>query len=183
MPPPRLVQIGVIGAAHGVRGEVRVKSFTAEPGALARHQPLTGPGGAPAFTVAALRPLKDDMVVVRFRGIDSRDAAEALNGLGLFVPRDALPPTDEDEFYHADLIGLRVETADGTVLGEVIAAPSFGADDLLEVRLTGPRRRAVFLPFSKAVVPVVDVAGGRVVVDPPDGWLDEPSPADPRERR
>lgn len=175
MPQPLLVQIGVIGAAHGVRGEVRVKAFTADPTALKRYRPITDAAGARTFTVAGLRPLKDDMLVVRFKGVDTRDAAEALNGVGLFAPRSALPPTDdEDDFYYADLIGLRAETADGATIGEVVAVQNFGADDLLEIRLARARR-TVYLPFTKAVVPTVDLAGGRVVIEPPQGALDAPS--------
>lgn len=178
--PSRLVQVGVIGAAHGVRGEVRVKAFTADPTSLKAYKPLTAADGVRVFGIAALRRLKDDMVVVRFRGIDSREAAEKLTGLGLFVPRDALPPAeDEDEFYWADLIGLRAETAGGVLLGHVAALQNFGADDLLEVRLEGARR-TVYVPFTKVVVPVVDVAGGRVVIDPPDGLFDEPTPEETR---
>jgi 16S rRNA processing protein RimM len=169
--PSRLVQIGVIGAAHGVRGELRVKSFTQDPASIASYGTLTSADGARAFRIVSLRPLKDDMVVARFDGVGSREAAEALTGVGLFASRDALPPTEaEDDFYHADLIGLRAERLDGTLLGEVTAVQNFGADDLIEVRLAG-ERRAVLLPFTKSVVPVVDVAGGRVVVDPPEGAL------------
>lgn len=177
MPPSRLVQIGVIGAAHGVRGEVRVKAFTADPTALKRYTPVTSADGSRSFTVATLRPLKDDMLVVRFEGVDSREAAEALNGVGLFLPRAALPETgDEDEFYQDDLIGLRVETLEGDVIGQVVAAPNFGADDLIEVRLHGTSR-TVYLPFTKAVAPVVDIVGGRLVAIPPEGLLDDPSAA------
>lgn len=172
----RLVQIGVFGAPHGVRGELRVKSFTADPQALAGYRPLTDEAGGRRFEVAAARLLKDDMLVVRLKGVTTRDAAAALTGVGLFVPRDALPAADdEDEFYYADLVGLRAETTDGARLGEVIAVTNFGADDLLEIRL-GRSRRTVYLPFTKAVVPLVDMAGGRVVVDPPEGALDEPKP-------
>lgn len=172
----RLVQIGVIGAPHGVRGEVRVKSFTADPLALKRYRPLTDGAGARGFAVEAARHLKDDMLVVRFKGAATREAAEALTGVGLFTPRDALPQSaDEDEFYYADLVGLSAERPDGSSLGEIVALQNFGADDLLEIRLAG-RTRTVYLPFTKAVVPLVDVAGGRVVVDPPDGVLDEAAP-------
>ena len=184
MPASRLVQIGVIGAAHGVRGEVRVKAFTADPTALKRYAPVTDAAQTRSFAVAGLRPLKDDMLVVRFQGVDTREAAEALNGTGLFLPRAALPtPADPDEFYNADLIGLRVESAAGALLGHVAAVPNFGADDLLEVRLEG-RSETVYLPFTKAVVPVVDIAGGRLVADPPEGFWDDagdgPDPADGR---
>ncbi|GLK80463.1 ribosome maturation factor RimM [Methylopila turkensis] len=179
MTSPRLVQIGVIGAAHGVRGEVRVKAFTADPTSLKAYKPVTTADGARAFTVAALRRLKDDMVVVRFKGVDTREQAEALNGVGLFTPREALPPAeDEDEFYWADLIGLRVEDMSGAVVGEVASVQNFGADDLLELRLAGSRR-TVYAPFTREVVPVVDVAGGRVVIDPPEGLFDEPAEGPP----
>lgn len=174
MTASRRVQIGVIGAAHGVRGEVRVKSFTANPVDLAAYAPITAEDGVRAFAVAGLRHLKDDMLVVRFKGVDSRDKAEALNGVGLFVPREALPAEDEDEFYWTDLIGLKVETAEGAAVGEVVTVTNFGADDLLEVRLKG-ERRTVYLPFTKAVIPVVDMEGGRLVAEIPDGLLDPPS--------
>jgi len=178
MPSSRLVQIGVIGAAHGVRGEVRVKAFTAELTALKRYKPITDDAGTRVFAVSTLRPLKDDMLVVRFKGIDSREQAEKLNGVGLYIPRDELPPAEEDEFYWADLIGLRMERADGAAIGEVVAVTNFGADDLLEVRLEG-QKRTVYVPFTKAIVPVVDVAGGRLVADPPAGLLDEPTDGEP----
>ena len=172
----RLVQIGVFGAPHGVRGELRVKSFTADPQALAGYRPLTDEAGARRFEVASARLLKDDMLVVRLKDVADRDAAAALTGVGLFVPREALPPAeDEDEFYYADLVGLRAETVDGARLGEVIAVTNFGADDLLEIRLDRGRR-TIYLPFTKVVAPLVDIAGGRVVVQPPEGALDEPTP-------
>lgn len=175
MTSSRLVQIGVIGAAHGVRGEVRVKSFTQEPASIAAYGALTDDTGQTTIRLASFRPLKDDMGVARIEGVTTREGAEALTGLGLFTSRDALPaPETEDDFYYADLIGLRVETAEGTALGEVTAVQNFGADDLLEVRLAGAKR-TVYLPFTKAAVPVVDVAGGRLVVDPPEGTFDEPS--------
>ncbi|RXF73137.1 ribosome maturation factor RimM [Hansschlegelia zhihuaiae] len=173
MTAPRLIQIGVIGAAHGVRGETRVKSFTEDPTSLGAYGPLSDAEGGRSFRIASLRPLKDDMLVVRFEGVATREAAEALNGVGLFARRDALPPTEaEDDFYHADLIGLSVETLSGEAVGKIVSVQNFGADDLLEIRLTG-RARSVLLPFTRAAVPVVDVAGGRVVVDPPEGALDE----------
>lgn len=176
MASQRLVQIGVIGAPHGVRGEVRVKSFTEDPAAVATYRPLTDKTGARRFEIVSFRVLKAEMGVARMSGVSTREAAEALNGVGLFVARDALPVTqDDDDFYHADLIGLRVETTAGTALGEIVAVQNFGSDDLLEVRLAGGRR-TVYLPFTKAVVPMVDLAGGRVVVDPPEGTLDEPEP-------
>lgn len=175
MSSTRLVQIGVIGAAHGVRGELRVKSFTGDPMALKRYGAMRDEAGGRSFTVETARALKDDMLVVRFKGVATREAAEALTGVGLFMARDALPASDDDEFYHADLIGLRVETTDGTPLGEVVAMHDFGAGDLLEIRLADDRR-TVYLPFTFAAVPTIDIAGGRVVVTPPDGALDVPTP-------
>lgn len=172
MPAPRLVQIGVIGAPHGVRGEARVKTFTHDPLSLNAYGPLTLGDGPATLKVASLRPLKDDMVVARFAGVSTREAVEALTGKVLSIAREALPATgDEDDFYHADLIGLRAELADGTLVGEITAVPNYGADDLLEVRLAG-ERRTVLLPFTKAAAPVVDISGGRVVVTPPEGALD-----------
>lgn len=176
MPPPRLVQIAVIGAAHGIRGELRVKTFTQDPTSLGAYGSLRLPDGR-RLEVSSLRLLKGDMVVARFKGVDSREAAEALTGQPLSAPREALPATDEDDFYYADLIGLSAVRADGTVLGEVVGVQNFGADDLLELRLAGARR-TVYLPFTKAVVPMVDIAAGRVVIDPPEGALDNERPAD-----
>jgi 16S rRNA processing protein RimM len=182
MTPPRLIQIGVIGAAHGVRGEARVKSFTEDPTSLGAYGPLSDASGARTFRIVSLRPIKGDMLVARFEGVSTREAAEALTGVGLFASRDALPATEaEDDFYHADLIGLRVESADGEVLGDVLSVQNYGADDLLEIRLKG-RVRSVLLPFTRAGVPVVDVAGGRVVIDPPEGALDEATEAPGRSR-
>ena len=169
----RLVQIAVIGAPHGVRGEARVKTFTEEPASLKAYGPLVLGEGPATLVVASLRPLKDDMVVARFTGVTTREAVEALTGKALSVGREALPAADEDDFYHADLIGLRAELTDGTAVGEVIAVQNFGADDLLEIRLAG-QRRTVYLPFTKAVAPEIDLAGGRVVVVPSEGALDEP---------
>ncbi|MFC3691360.1 ribosome maturation factor RimM [Chenggangzhangella methanolivorans] len=178
MVSPRLVQIAVIGAPHGVRGEARVKTFTQDPLSLEAYGPLTVGEGPATLKVASLRVLKDDMVVARFEGVSTREAVQALTGKTLSVAREKLPATDdEDDFYHADLIGLRAERADGTLVGEVTAVPNYGADDLIEIRLAGERRTAL-LPFTKAVVPVVDVAGGRVVVEPPEGALEAAKPAD-----
>lgn len=173
MAPTRLIQIAVVGAPHGVRGEARVKTFTEDPVSLGNYGPLVVGDGPETLTVASLRHLRDDMVVARFEGVATREAVQALTGKPLSAPRDALPVTDdEDDFYHADLIGLRAELADGSAIGEVVAVQNFGADDLLEIRLAD-QRRTVYLPFTKAVAPEVDLAGGRIVVDPPQGFLDE----------
>jgi 16S rRNA processing protein RimM len=162
-----LVLLGVFGAAHGVRGEVRLKSYTADPAAIASYGPLTNEAGR-VFELLAVRPLRDDMLVARVKGISDRTQAEALTNVRLYVPRARLGQAaeDEDEFFHADLIGLKAETADGAPFGIVTALLDFGAGDLLEIQPAagGP---SVLLPFTKAVVPVVDVPGGRVVVAPP----------------
>jgi 16S rRNA processing protein RimM len=158
------VLLGVFGAAHGVRGEVRVKSYTADPSAIASYRPLNGEDGE-AIDIVSARPLKDDMLVVRVKGVGDRSAAERLNGRRIYAPRAALGAVEEDEFFHADLIGLVAETADGEALGRVTGVYDFGAGDLLEV---APERGAPRLfPFTKAVVPRVDLAGGRVVIEPP----------------
>jgi 16S rRNA processing protein RimM len=167
MAAPRLVAVGIFGAPHGVRGEVRVKSYTDDPTSLAAYGELTDAAGTQRLKIAALRPLKDDMVVVRLDGVADRDAAAALNGRELFARRENMPPPDEDEFYHADLVGLRAETAAGEEIGRVIALSNYGAGDILEVAPKGGGETLLF-PFTKAVAPKVDVTGGRIVIVPPE---------------
>lgn len=162
------ILLATIGAAHGVRGEVRVKSFTADPTALGDFGPLAAKDGR-RFEIEHLRPAKN-VVVVKFRGVDDRGAAEALNGVSLYVPREELPAAAADEFYHADLIGLDVFTPDGEPLGAVVAVHDFGAGDLLDIAPSGAEgaRGASFLvPFTKEAVPQVDIAGGRITVIQP----------------
>lgn len=169
--PPTAVLLAEIGAAHGIRGDVRVKAFTADPEAIGDYGPLFDETGR-RFEVEGLRPLKDDMLVVAFAGVTDRNAAEALNRTRLYVERSALPPPeDTEEFYHTDLIGLAVVTPAGEAIGTVIALANFGADDLVEV--ARPGRPSVYLPFTRKVVPEVDIAGGRLVVDPPPGLLED----------
>jgi 16S rRNA processing protein RimM len=171
------VCMGVVGAPHGVRGAVRLKSFTDEPAAIAHYGALEDESGAKRFTLHIVGSTKGDgMVIAALSGIGDRDQAEALRGLRLYAPRAALPPPGEDEFYHADLIGLAVALEDGTTLGKVIAVHDFGAGDVIEIaRPAGP---PVLLPFTRVAVPVVDLAAGRVVVDPPAGLLDAPREAE-----
>jgi 16S rRNA processing protein RimM len=160
---PRVV-LAVVGAPHGVWGEVRVKTFTDDPEAIGAYGPLSTPDGK-RLTVAALRVVKGDLAIARFREITDRTAAEALNRKELTVPRSALPAADDsDTFYHTDLIGLDAVTETGEPLGTVVALHDFGAGDVVEVRGAGG---SVLYPFTKAVVPVVDVAAGRVVIVPP----------------
>lgn len=165
------VCMGVIGAPHGVRGAVRVKSFTDVPQAIADYGVLRDESGAREFTLRVVATAKGEgMVIVALSGVTDRDRAEALRGLRLYAPRAALPATGEDEFYHADLVGLAAMLEDGAPLGRVIAVHDFGAGDVLEIaRDIG---QPVLVPFTRAAVPVVDIAGGRVVIDPPEGLLD-----------
>ncbi|PWC33445.1 ribosome maturation factor RimM [Azospirillum sp. TSO35-2] len=159
------VCVGQFVGSHGVRGLVKLRSFTAEPADVAAYGPLSDDSGARRFTVALQGMVKDNFLA-KVEGITTREQAQALAGVLLHVDRAALPENeDEDEFYHADLIGLRAELADGTLYGTVKAVYDFGAGDVLEIRIgTGALE---MLPFSKACVPVVDVRGGRVVVDLP----------------
>ena len=167
----RRVCVGVVAGAHGVRGAVRVKSFTAEPKDIARYGPLEDEGGKQRFTLRLAGTAKG-VLIGWLSGVADRDRAEALRGLRLYLPRAALPPTAEEEFYHADLIGLDAVLTDGTPLGRVKAVHDFGAGDTLEIeRSEGP---PAMVPFTRAVVPVVDLDAGRLVVDPPPGLLDVP---------
>ena len=161
------VCVAQIGAAHGIRGDVKLWSFTADPLAIKQYGPLETEDGAARFKIASLRTAKDHLVV-RFAGIDDRNAAERLTNLRLFVPRTRLPATQADEFYHADLIGLKAVDAQGHEFGTVIAVQNFGAGDLLEIK-TPEGRETVMLPFTVTTVPAVDIAGGRIVIDPPQG--------------
>jgi 16S rRNA processing protein RimM len=176
----RRVCMGVIGAPHGVRGAVRVKSFTDEPEAIARYGALEDEAGARRFTLRVMAPAKGDgMVIATLSGVVDRDGAEALRGLRLYAPRSVLPPPSEDEFYHADLVGLAAALDDGTPLGTIIAVHDFGAGDMIEI--AREQGQPVLMPFTRTAVPVVDVAGGRVVVDPPGGLFDAPHRQSARE--
>jgi 16S rRNA processing protein RimM len=170
--PSERVRVGKIGAAHGVRGEVRVFVYTEDPLAIRDYGELEDEAGARKFEIASARE-GNGHLVVRFKGIDDRNEAEKLTHVQLFVPRERLPEQkDEDRFYQADLIGLRVETKSGETLGEVIAVPNYGASDLLEIR-PAKAGQTLLIPFIDEFVPEVDVAGGRIVVDPPAGLFEE----------
>ena len=158
--------VAQIGGAHGLRGDVKLKSFTADPMAVKDYGRLTTEDGAESFEIEALRAAKGHLVA-RFRGVGDRNAAERLAHLRLFVPRERLPPPAVDEFYHADLIGLRAVTADGTEVGTVAAIHDFGAGDILELRPQAGGT-TIMVPFTAAFVPSVDIAGGRIVVAPPE---------------
>jgi 16S rRNA processing protein RimM len=154
-----------IGAAHGIKGEVRLWSFTADPAAVADYGPLESEDGTQRFEIEAMRPAKDHLVA-RLSGVRDRDAAERLVNTRLYVARERLPAPEPEEFYHADLIGLRVEGRDGAALATIVGIHDFGAGDLLELRPLGGGG-TVLMPFNAQTVPEVDIAGGRIVIDPP----------------
>ncbi|MGJ5009261.1 ribosome maturation factor RimM [Bradyrhizobium oligotrophicum] len=160
----KLICVARIGAAHGVRGEVRLWTFTEDPLAVLHFGPLTTKDGSRSFEVAKAREAKDHLVAA-IKGVTDRNAAERLNGLELYVPRERLPETDDDEYYHADLIGLAAETTSGAPLGRVLAVHNFGAGDIIEI--APPSGSTLMLPFTNAVVPTVDLAGGRVIIELP----------------
>jgi 16S rRNA processing protein RimM len=167
------VCVARIGAAHGVRGAVKLWTFTEDPLAVKHYGPLLTRDGTRQFEVMHLREAKDHLVAT-FKGISTRDEAERINGLELYVPRERLPETDEDEYYHADLIGLAAVTTADAPLGKVVAIHNFGAGDIIEI--APPQGVTMLLPFTNAVVPTVDLAGGRVVVELPEEVEgDEPS--------
>ncbi len=162
-----LVCVGAIAGAYGVRGEVRLKSFTADAEAIADYAPLLTEDGAQSFTVTITRPIKNGLAV-RLSGVTTKEEADALRGTQLYVPRDRFPEPEDDEYYHADLVGLEVRDTGGTVLGRIKSVQNHGATDLLEIH--GPNlKSAVLLPFTHEAVPTVDLAEGRVIVDPPEG--------------
>ncbi len=170
MPRPEKVCLGTIVGVHGVQGAVRIKSFTADPADIAAYGAVSDESGERRFEVKVLGQARG-AVLARLSGVAGRDAAEALRGLRLYVPRAALPKTNEDEFYHADLIGLPVETREGAPLGSVRAVHNFGAGDILELR--DESGRELLLPFSDAVVPEIDLANGRIVAVPPESLLED----------
>lgn len=161
--PENPVQLAIIGAAHGIRGEVRVKTFTADPLAMGDYGLLYDSQGK-SYEVLEIRPSKT-VVVVRFKGVNDRNAAEALNGTELYIDRDQLPEElDEGEFYYTDLIGLDAIGTDGINYGRVSALFDFGGGDLLELRQSG--RKPYLIPFTAASVPEVDLEAGRILVEP-----------------
>lgn len=157
------VCVGAIAGAFGVQGEVRLKSFCAEPTDIATYGPLWTEKGGRSFSVRLTRPVTGGLGA-RLSGVETRDDAEALKGVTLWADRAALPSLPDDEFYHADLIGLEVVDTGGRILGRVRAIFDHGAGDILEI--TGPH--AMMLPFTRAFVPTVDLTAGRIVADPPE---------------
>ncbi|MFW8634952.1 ribosome maturation factor RimM [Cribrihabitans pelagius] len=162
-----LICVGVVAGAFGVRGEVRLKSFCAVPEEIESYSPLTSEDGSQSYTLTLTRPVKNGFAAI-LGGVQTKEEADAIRGLQLFARRDQLPSLPDDEFYHADLIGLEVHDTGGTLLGRVKSVQNHGAADLLEIH--GPGLKAtVLLPFTRAAVPTVDLAQGRIVADPPEG--------------
>lgn len=159
------VLLGHIAGAHGIRGAVLVRSYTEDPAAIAAYGPLEDETGAATYTLTVEGATAKGLIC-RVAGVDDRNVAERLKGVGLYVPRDRLPPPEEGLHYHVDLIGLEARTHDGAALGRVVAVLNYGAGDILEVKPQGSKRTDLY-PMTKAVVRAVDIAGGVVVIDPP----------------
>jgi 16S rRNA processing protein RimM len=161
---PEQICIARIGAAHGVRGAVKLWTFTEDPLAVKAYGPLVTKDGSRQFEVTHAREAKDHLVAT-LKGVTTREEAERLNGIELHIAREKLPATGENEYYHADLIGLAAVTPTDTPLGRVVAVHNFGAGDIIEI--APPHGATLLLPFTNAVVPTVDLAGGRVVIELP----------------
>jgi 16S rRNA processing protein RimM len=168
MAPRDMVLVGLITSAHGIKGEVKLRSFTADPEAIAAYSPLETAKGE-KISIAKLRAQKDGFIAI-LKGVTDRNRAEALRGTELFVPRARLPEPDEGEVYIHDLIGLPVHLADGALLGEILSVENYGAGDLIDVKIEG-RKDTVLIPFADAYV--LEADGEKVVVDLPEGFLDE----------
>ena len=167
MAPRDMVLVGAITGAHGIRGEVKLRSFTEDPAAIAAYSPLETAKGA-KIEILRVRPQKEGLLAV-LKGVSDRNAAEALKGTELFVPRTRLPAPEEDEVYVHDLIGLPVHLADGSLLGEIVDVADYGAGDLIDVKVEG-RKDTVLIPFAGEYV--LEAQGDRLVVDLPEGFLD-----------
>lgn len=161
------VCVGAIAGSFGVKGQVRLKSFCADPAAIADYAPLFTENGDRSFSVALTGSLKNGFIA-SLSGITNKEAADALRGVSLYVDRGTLPTLPDDEYYHADLVGLTVLDTGGNELGNVRKVLNHGASDLLEIQGPG-LKDTVLLPFTLAIVPTVDLASGRIIVDPPDG--------------
>lgn len=168
---PIRILLGHIAGAHGIRGEVLIKTYTEAPENVGAYGPLSDESGTRTFSLRSARATPKG-VVARLQGVDDRNAAEALKGIALYIERERLPAAADGEFYHADLIGLAAIDGDGKPLGEIVAVQNYGAGDLLEIRLAGSSRTEL-VPFTDAAVPVVDFAARRVVVILPSEAHDE----------
>jgi 16S rRNA processing protein RimM len=164
-----MVSVGVILGAHGVKGEVKLKSFTADPAAIAGFGPLATAAGE-RIEIVKLRPGKNGFIAL-LEGVVDRDGAEALKGIELYIGRERLPQPEKGQVYLGDLIGLAVMTG-GARLGEVVAVQNYGAGDLLDVMVEG-RKETVLIPFAKGFVVETDLVGKKIAVELPEGFLDE----------
>jgi 16S rRNA processing protein RimM len=162
--------VGAVAGAYGVRGEVRLKSFCADPAAIAEYGPLFSEDGTREFILTLGAPVAQGFAA-RLSGITTREAADALRGMRLFAPRERLPSLPDDEFYHTDLIGLEVFDTGGQSLGRVKAVLNHGASDLLELVAPG-KTGAILLPFTQVICPTVDLAARRIIADPPEGLIE-----------
>jgi 16S rRNA processing protein RimM len=167
---PERVCVGQFAGAQGVRGSAKLRSFCGVASDLLTYGQLSSEDGKRVFTVTAEGEAKGNLIV-RVAGISSREEAQALNGLRLYVSRDVLGALEEDEFLHADLIGLDAITSDGLSMGRVRAVHDFGGGDILEIERPGAE--SILAPFTKAIVPHVDIAARRVTVDLPEDWMSE----------
>lgn len=165
MPANDRICVGAIAGAFGVQGEVRLKSFCTEPTDIASYGPLYDESGTTRFSVKLTRPIAGGLGA-RIAGVTTKEAADALKGTQLYADRDRLPKLPDDEFYHADLIGLEVRDTGGAVLGRVRAVQNHGAGDILEVSTP---KGEMLIPFTLAAVPTVDLAAGRLIADLPEG--------------
>ena len=161
--------VGAFSGSYGVNGEVRLKSFCADPEAIADYSPLTTEDGKRSIAFTITRNIKGALVA-KVEGITNKEQADDLKGLRVFAKRTQLPALPDDEYYHADLIGLTVLDTGGTVLGKVHAVQNHGASDLLEI-MPNAGGNTILLPFTREVVPTVDLTAGRIIADPPDGTL------------
>lgn len=168
--PHGMVLLGVIVGAHGIKGEVRLKSFAAQAAAIADYGPFVTSKGE-TIEIDRLRPQKEGFIAV-LKGVKDRNRAEALKGSELYVPRARLPAAEADEVYVHDVVGLVARRKDGSLLGEVVAVPNFGAGDLLEVKMEG-QSETVLVPFAEPFVTGLDAAERSIVIDLPEGYLDE----------
>jgi len=168
----KLICVGAVMGAFGVRGEVRLKSFCADPAAIENYSPLATEAGE-SYELKLVRSVKGGFGA-RLSGVQDKEAADALRGTKLFALRADLPSLPDDEYYHSDLIGLAVLDTGGAKLGKVTAVQEFGAGDILEVAGKGMKEPAM-LPFTLANVPTVDLAAGKIIADPPEGLFPDPT--------
>lgn len=179
-PQKGLVRLGHIQSAQGLKGQVRVHSDTEDPADICTYSPLWDAKGERQFTLHFVRMHKES-VICMIDGISNRTEAEALKGMALCVARDKLPDAEDDEFYHADLLGLKVQDLTGHIIGEIRAVQNFGAGDLLDVQLD-KNRVSVYVPFTQEIVPEVNIKDGYVRIDPPEGMMDPPKSGSRRRR-